>query len=113
MEPARLFVVGNHEIKSREDAIQGYLTAMGAYALIHFLSEFILINEPRSKKVAFAGDFAVAGKASEIKVFLGYITTTRTFVALLPQTIQIISDCERTAVDVFMGSKVKLTLEEK
>ena len=46
MEPARLFVVGDHEIKSTEGTTQGDLKAMGAYALgvtplIHFLSEFI------------------------------------------------------------------------
>ena len=74
MEPARLFVVGDHEIKSAEGTTQGDLKAMGAYALgvtplIHFLSEFIFINEQRSKEVAFADDFTVAGKASEIKAY--------------------------------------------
>ena len=33
MEPARLFVVGNHKIKSREGTTQGDPTAMGACAL--------------------------------------------------------------------------------
>ena len=33
MEPARLFVVGNHETKSRESVTQGDPTVMGAYAL--------------------------------------------------------------------------------
>ena len=72
MEPARLFVVGNHEIKSRESTTQEDPTTMGACALgvtplIHFLSEFIFINEHRSKEVAFADNFTIAGKASEIK----------------------------------------------
>ena len=75
MEPARLFVVGNHKIKSREDTTQGHPTAMGAYALgvtplIHFLSEFIFINENRSKEVVFADNFTVVGKASKIKAYL-------------------------------------------
>ena len=74
MEPARLFVVGNHEIKSREGTTQGDPTAMGAYALgvtplIHFLSEFIFINEHRSKEVVFADDFASVRKPSEIKAY--------------------------------------------
>ena len=47
---------------------------MGAYALgitplIHFLSEFIFINEHRSKEVVFADDFTVAGKSSKIKAY--------------------------------------------
>ena len=45
MEPARLFVEGNHEIKSREGTTQDP-TAMGAYALgvtplTHSLRDFI------------------------------------------------------------------------
>ena len=49
-------------------------TAMGAYALpvtplIHFLREYIFIKGYSSKEVAFADDFTVAGKASEIKTY--------------------------------------------
>ena len=52
MEPARLFIVGNHEMKSREGITQGDLTAIRAYTLgvtplILFLSEFISINKHR------------------------------------------------------------------
>ena len=70
--PARLFVVGNFELKSREGTTQGDPTAMAAYALgvttlIQFLIEFININEHHSKEVAFADDFTVAGKVKEIK----------------------------------------------
>ena len=48
---------------------------MGAYALgvtplIHFLSEFIFINENRSKEVVFADNFTVVEKASKIKAYL-------------------------------------------
>ena len=74
IEPARLFVVGNHEIKSREGTTQGDPTAVGTSALgvtplINFLSEFILINEHKSKELPFADDFTVAGKTSEIKAY--------------------------------------------
>ena len=71
---ARLFIVGNHEIKSSEGTTQGDLTAMGIYALgvthlIHFLSKFIFINEHKSKEVAFIDDFTVVGRTSEIKAY--------------------------------------------
>ena len=69
MEPARLFVVGNHEIKSREGTTQGGPTTMGVTSLIHFLSGFNFINEHRMTEVTFADDFTVAGKTSEIKAY--------------------------------------------
>ena len=74
MEPVRIFIVGNHEIKSREGTIQGDQTAMGAFhpgvtPLIHFLSNAIFICKDSSKEVAFADDFTVAGKASKIKAY--------------------------------------------
>ena len=47
---------------------------MGAYTLgvtplIHFLSEFIFINEHRSKEVVFADDFASVRRPNEIKAY--------------------------------------------
>ena len=74
MEPARIFVAGNHKITSRESKAHEDPTAMGTYALgvtplIHFLSEFIFINEHRSKEVVFADNFTVVGKASKIKAY--------------------------------------------
>ena len=72
-------------------------------------------HKHRRKEVVFADDFTVAGKARKI---LGYTATTWTFVWLLPQTIPIIFDCVKDqhygkTVNVFMGSKVKLTSEGK
>ena len=74
MKPARLFVVGNHELKSKEVTTQGDPIAVGAYTpgvtpLIHFLNEFIFTNKHKSKEVAFADDFTVAAKASKIKAY--------------------------------------------
>ena len=59
IKPVRIFIVGNHEINSREGKIQGDPTAMGAFTsavspLIHFLSKLIFICEDRSKEVAFS-----------------------------------------------------------
>ena len=70
--PARDFIIGNKEIKSKEGTKQGKPDEMGAYALVvtpffHFLNEFIVVNEQRCKEVAFANNFSLAGKIREIK----------------------------------------------
>ena len=69
---ARLFVIGRKEILTKEGTTQSDPTSMGTHALgvtllLHFLHEFILISEYRSKEVAFADDLAVAGKIEKIK----------------------------------------------
>ena len=71
---ARLFAVGGKEILSKEETTQGDPTSMGTYALgmtplLHFLHELILINEHRTKEVAFADDLTVAEKIKEIKQY--------------------------------------------
>ena len=113
MKPARLFVARNHEIKSREGTTQGDPTAMGAYALgvtplIHSLNEFIFINEHRSKEVAFADDFTVAGKASEIKAYWDILQQQGFLFGYLPKPSKsylIVKEQHyNKAVDVFMGS---------
>ena len=96
MEPARLFVEGNHEIKSREGTTQGDPTAMGVTSVTHFLNEFNFINEHRSTEVTFADDFSCRKSKQDQSILR--CTTTTAFVWLLPQTIQIISDCERTVL---------------
>ena len=71
---ARLIVISGKEILSKEGTTQGDPTSMGTYALgvtplLHFLHEFILINEHRSKEVAFADDLTAAGNIKQIKQY--------------------------------------------
>ena len=95
---------------------------MGAYALgvtilIHFLSEFIFINEHRSKEEAFADDFTVAGKASEIRAYWDILQQQGPLFGYFPKPSKsylIVKEQHyNKAVDVFMGSKVKVTSEGK
>ena len=71
MCPARKFIIGGGELLSKEGTTQGDPTSMGAYAfgilpLFQFLLDFISVNELSVKEVAFADDFTVAGKLSNI-----------------------------------------------
>ena len=61
-------------MSSKEGTTQGDLKSTGTDAsgvtpLLHLLYEFILINEHRSKEVAFEDDLTVAGKIEEIKQY--------------------------------------------
>ena len=67
----QILILGNKEIKSKEGATQSYPTTMAAYALgvaplIHFLHEYVSINNYWCKKVAFADDFTTSGKIKGI-----------------------------------------------
>ena len=77
MEPTKLFVAENHEIKSREGTTQGHPTATGTYALevtplIHCLSKFIFVSKHKGKEVVFAENFTVLEKVSEIEAYWMY-----------------------------------------
>ena len=63
----RLCIFGNKEIKSKEGTTQDDPTTVEAYAsgqtsLIHFLHEYISMNNQRCKGVAFADTFTEAEK---------------------------------------------------
>ena len=74
---SQIFCCRESQKKSQKDTTQGDPTAMGAYVLgvtplIRFLSKFVFTVERKSKQVAFAENFTVAGKASTIKAYWIY-----------------------------------------
>ena len=95
---------------------------MGAYALgvtplIHFPSEFIFINKHTRKEVAFADNFTAIKKASEIKAYWDILQQQGSLFGYFPKPSKsylIVKEKHyNKAVDVFMGSKVKVTSEGK
>ena len=79
--PARLFVIGGKEILSNEGTTQGDPTSMAAYAigvtpLLRLLYDQTRTQNHTLKEVAFADDFTVAGKISEIKGFWNAIMSS-------------------------------------
>lgn len=79
--PARLFVIGGKELSSKEGTTQGDPTSMAAYAigvspLLRILLDFMNTSgNNTAKHVAFADDFTVAGKLSEIKSYWEKLTS--------------------------------------
>ena len=74
MCPARLFIIGGGKLFLREGTTQEDQISMGAYALgilplLQFLRDFISVNKLDAKEVAFADDYTVTGKLSNIKVY--------------------------------------------
>ena len=121
-KPARLFVVGNFELKSTEGTTQGDPTAMAAYALgvtplIHFLSEFIKINDHHSKEVAFADDFTVAGKVTEIRSYWDALLQIGPLFGYFPKPSKsyliVKQQHHNIALETFNDSEVKITTEGK
>ena len=65
--PTRLSSFRNKEIKSKEGTTQGDPMTMAAFAfgvtpLIHFLHNYVSINNHICKEVAFADNVTIAGK---------------------------------------------------
>ena len=77
--PANLFIIGGSNILSKEGTTQGDQIAMAAYALgvtplLHFFHEFASSHNHSTKEIAFADDFTISGKISEIKEYWDLLT---------------------------------------
>ena len=75
--------------------------------LIHFLSEIIFISEDRSKEEAFADDFTVARKSSNIKAYWDILQQQGPLFYYFPKPSKsylIMKEQYYKAVGVFMGN---------
>ena len=77
--PARLFILGEDEILSKEGTTQGNPTSLGAYTvgilpMSHSSFDFVLTNDPQTREVGFA-DVTVVGKLAIIKYFWDKLAT--------------------------------------
>ena len=118
----RLFILGNKEIKSKEGTTQSDPTVMAAYALrvaplIHFLHQYVSMNNHRCKEVASADDFTIAGKIAGIRSYwellqqvgplYGYFSKpSKSYLLVKEQYLE-------NAVETFRGSEVKITKKGK
>ena len=113
-----LFLIGGKEILSKEGTSQGNSTSIGPYALgvtllLRFLHEFILINEQKSKEIAFAHDLRAAGSIKEIKQYWELSTQVSPKYDYYPKPSKshlIVKEKDfDIAKFIFKGSEVKIT----
>ena len=103
---------------SKERTTLGDPTSMGTYALgvtllLHFLHEFILINERRSKEVAFADDLIVVGNIKEIKQYWELLLQVSRKYGYYPKPSNTHLIVKEEHLDkarfIFKGSEIKIT----
>ena len=120
--PARLFILGKKEIKSKEGTTQGDPTAMAAYTLgvtplIHFLHEYVSVNNHRCKEVAFADDFTIAGKIEGIRSYWELLQQVGPLYGYFPKPsksyLVVKEQYLENAIETFRRSEVKTTTEGK
>ena len=121
--PVRPFILGNKEIKSKEGTTQGDPTVMAVYVLgmtplIHFLHEYVSINNNRCKEVAFVDDFTITGKIKGIRLYWELLQQVGPLYGYFPNPYKsylVVKEqyLEENAIETFRGSEVKITKEGK
>ena len=121
--PVRPFILGNQEIKSKEGTTQGDPTVMTVYVLgmtplIHFLHEYVSINNNICKEVAFADDFTIAGKIEGIRLYWELLQQVGPLYGYFPnpsKSYLVVKEqyLEENPIETFRGSEVKITTEGK
>ena len=114
---ARPFVISGKEILSKEGTTQGNppmrTYALGVTPLLHFLHEFILISEHRSKEVAFADDSTVPGNIKEVKRYWELLVRVGPKYGYYPKPSKYHLILKEEHLDkakfIFKGSEVKIT----
>ena len=87
---ARLFIIGEKEILSKEETRQGDPTAIAACALgvtpfIQHLLGITSSNKLHSKEIAFEDYFTVAGSIKDIKWYWEHLNSFSTFFGYYPK----------------------------
>ena len=117
---ARLFIIGQTEILSKEGTTQGDPTVMAAYALglthlIQHLREITSSSKLYSKEITYADDFIVAGSVKDIKYYWQHLNSFAPFFGYYPNASEsqliVKSQYLETANVVFGNTKVNLTSE--
>ena len=120
--PANLYIIGGSKMMSKEGTTQGDPTAMAAYVLgvtplLPFFHEFITSNFNVTKEVAFADDFTVSGKISEIKEYWDLLQHMGPKYGYFPKAAKshliVKQQYEQKANDVFAQSNVNITTSGK
>ena len=113
--PANLFIIGGSKILSKEGTTQGDPTAMAAYALgvtplLHFFHEFASSHNHRTKEVAFADDFTISGKISEIKEYWDLLTPMYGYFPKASKSHLIVKhQHQHKAKDIFYETNINVT----
>ena len=116
--PARLFIVGGEEIKSREGTTQGCPAAMAAYGVGLTPLLDILSNEdaqPAWKQVAFADDVTGAGKLLFLRIWWDLINKYGPLMGYFPKASKSWLTVKHEHIDAaqqtFKGTGINITEE--
>ena len=89
--------------------------ALGVAPLIHFLHEYVSINNHRRKEVTFVDDFTIAGKIEEIRSYWEMLQQLGRLYGYFPKPsksyLGVKEHYLEHVIEIFRKSEVKITME--
>ena len=89
--------------------------ALGVTPLVHFLHEYVSLNNRRYKELAFPDDFTITGKIEGIRSYWELLQQVGPFYGYFPKPsksyLMVKEQYLEKAIDTFRGSEVKITTE--